>query len=179
MINTSIFLLDHSLSQLHICVNLINTWETNCLPEYIEWVEREVGTKVCPLCFWLLWMFFCLLLVALFFYRNFVAKGPICASFKVVSTAKEFIISEAFLIACRRVSHQWLCMCYQAQNTNSGGDCVCIIWGSREAPGQWGEHFFAINRGELISSFCFFEPQAAWILLSDWPYYSNCMSASV
>jgi hypothetical protein len=57
-------------------------------------------------------MFFCLLLVALFspiiffFYKNFVAKGPIHASFKVVNTAKEFIISEAVLIACRRVSHQ-------------------------------------------------------------------------
>jgi hypothetical protein len=57
-------------------------------------------------------MFFCLLLVALFspiiffFYRNFVVKGRIRASFKVVSTAKEFIISEAVLIACRRFSHQ-------------------------------------------------------------------------
>jgi hypothetical protein len=41
-----------------------------------------------------------------FFYRNFVAKGPIHVSFKVVNIAKESIISEVVLIAYRKVSHQ-------------------------------------------------------------------------
>jgi hypothetical protein len=41
-----------------------------------------------------------------FFYRNFVVKGPIHASFKVVNIAKESIISEVVLIAYRKVSHQ-------------------------------------------------------------------------
>ncbi len=40
------------------------------------------------------------------FYKKIVVKGPIHASFKVVSTTKESIISEVVLMACRRVFHQ-------------------------------------------------------------------------
>jgi hypothetical protein len=57
-------------------------------------------------------MFFCLLPLAVFshilflFLQNFGAEGnELPAGFKAVST-KEFIISEAVLTACRRVSYQ-------------------------------------------------------------------------
>jgi hypothetical protein len=40
------------------------------------------------------------------FYKKIVVKGPIHASFKVVNTTKESIISKVILIACKRVFHQ-------------------------------------------------------------------------
>jgi len=74
-------------------------------------VKRSWNQGVTSL-FFITMNLFILLLVALlspinfFFYRNFVAEGPIHANFKVVSIAKESIISEVILIAYRRVSHQ-------------------------------------------------------------------------